>query len=55
VGNLPFVIGEEELRSHFETCGEVQNVRIVRDPKTFLGKGIAYVMMGSKEELKQAI
>ena len=31
------------------------NVRLVRDPKTFLGKGIGYVMFSTKEEMRAAI
>lgn len=44
VGNLPFVVSEEEVRQHFMKFGTIQNVRLVRDPKTFLGKGIGFVM-----------
>jgi nucleolar protein 12 len=43
VGNLPFVVEEEALRAHFDDCGEIDNVRIVRDPHVNLGKGIAFV------------
>lgn len=45
VGNLPFDVDEEELRKHFEGCGieGISFVRIVRDPKTSLGKGIGFV------------
>ena len=56
IGNLPFVCNEEDLRKHFANIsggGDVAsggqsndgilNVRVVRDPKTFIGKGIAYI------------
>ena len=43
VGNLPFSADEEELRSAFMDCGEVESVRIVRDPKTGVGKGFGFV------------
>lgn len=43
VGNLPFVASEEEVRTCFSKYGKIVNVRLVRDPKTFLGKGIGYV------------
>lgn len=55
IGNLPFIVREEELRAHFEECGEIKNVRVVRDPKTFLGKGIGYVQFATKEEMRAAI
>ncbi|KAJ1660719.1 Nucleolar protein 12 [Dispira simplex] len=43
VANIPFAIEEEKLWLHFETCGTVTNVRVVRDAKTGLGKGFGYV------------
>lgn len=50
IGNLPFQSNEEDLRKHFSylTVGEgnddgILNVRIIRDPETFIGKGIAYI------------
>jgi nucleolar protein 12 len=36
-------IEEETLRKHFESCGPVQSVRLIRDKKTNLGKGFGYV------------
>lgn len=55
VGNLPFIVKEEDLRYHFSECGEILNVRVVRDSKTFLGKGIGYVQFATKEEMRVAI
>ncbi len=43
VGNLKFDACEEDLWKLFEKCGQVTNVRIVRDSVTNLGKGFAYV------------
>lgn len=48
-------MSEEELREFFADCGEISNVRLVRDPKTFLGKGIGYVMYKTKEAMQKAI
>ena len=39
IGNMPFAIEDEVLRSKFEKCGEIDSVRIVRDKKTNAGKG----------------
>lgn len=55
IGNLPFVVSEEELRSQFTDCGKIENIRLVRDPKTHLGKGIGYVMFSTKEEMQTAL
>lgn len=43
VGNLDFEAQEESLWKHFLQCGKVESVRIVRDSKTNMGKGFAYV------------
>lgn len=55
IGNLPFVVSEEELRAQFTDCGKIENIRIVRDPKTHLGKGIGYVMFTDKEQMQKAL
>ena len=36
-------------------CGKIENVRLIRDPKTHLGKGIGYIMFSSKEEMQAAL
>lgn len=43
VGGLPFKVEDELLWEHFSQCGEVVSVRAIRDKKTQIGKGIAYV------------
>jgi nucleolar protein 12 len=55
IGNLPYVVGEEELREFFADCGEIENVRLIRDAKTFVGKGIGYVMYKTKEAMQEAL
>ena len=36
-------IEEERLRQHFNVCGAITNVRVIRDEKTGAGKGFGYV------------
>lgn len=55
IGNLPWVVNEEELRSHFEDAGKILNVRVIRDKETFIGKGIAYIQFASTEDMKMAL
>ena len=43
LGNLPFNVQEDELRKLLARCGEVENVRLVRDNATQHGKGFGYV------------
>ncbi|EWC45957.1 hypothetical protein DRE_04750 [Drechslerella stenobrocha 248] len=55
VGNLDFEAAEESLWRHFGTCGTVQNVRLVRDPKTNVGKGFAYVQFDDEICVEKAL
>ncbi|XP_076100181.1 uncharacterized protein LOC143069436 [Mytilus galloprovincialis] len=43
IGNMTYDITENEVWKHFEDCGEIENVRIIRDNKTGTGKGIGYI------------
>ena len=55
IGNLPWVVNEEELRAFFEDAGNILNVRVIRDKETFIGKGIAYIQFSTPEEMKKAV
>ncbi|OZJ04025.1 hypothetical protein BZG36_03759 [Bifiguratus adelaidae] len=55
IGNLAFDASEEQLWHFFKDCGEVENVRIVRDKKTNLGKGFAYVQFKSRDAITLAL
>jgi nucleolar protein 12 len=52
VGNLPFDIKDEEVYQKFcgssGSEGDVEAIRVVRDPDTSLGKGIAYVLFKTR-------
>ncbi|KAK9373976.1 uncharacterized protein V1513DRAFT_401883 [Lipomyces chichibuensis] len=43
IGNLDFEAEEEALWEHFGKAGQIEYVRIIRDSKTNVGKGFAYV------------
>lgn len=55
VGNLDFEEDEENLWNHFKSCGEIEYVRIIRDPKTNMGKGFAYVQFKELESVNKAL
>lgn len=55
VGNLPLDIKEEDVRSHFDSCGKIRNVRVIRDSKSGVGKGICYVTFKSKDSVGLAM
>ncbi|XP_053406198.1 uncharacterized protein LOC128559108 [Mercenaria mercenaria] len=55
VGNLPLDIEEEALRKHFDDCGEIENVRVVRDKKISLGKGFGFVTFKESDGVSFAL
>ena len=55
VGNLGFSTGEDEVREHFSKCGKIDNVRIVRDSQTGIGKGFCYVNFVNRDSVKMAL
>lgn len=55
VGNFGFENTEEDLWAHFKSCGSIEYVRIVRDSKTNLGKGFAYVQFIDSSSVNKAL
>jgi nucleolar protein 12 len=55
LGNLPFNVTDEEIWEEFKEFGDIDYVRVIRDPHTFQGKGIGYVCFKEKNSSKRAI
>ncbi|XP_060807013.1 RNA-binding protein 34 [Amyelois transitella] len=55
VGNLPFGLEDEAFRAKFESCGQIESVRIIRDKKTNAGKGFGYINFASKDGVELAL
>ena len=55
VGNLPFNLGEEDLKEIFEEYGEVSSVKIISDKFSGRSKGFGFVEMDSDDEANNAI
>lgn len=55
VGNLPFQAEEEELWNIFKSCGPISHIRIVRDGRTGMGKGFAYVNFKDADSVQLAL
>jgi RNA recognition motif-containing protein len=55
VGNLPYSVTEDELRTSFEAYGSVESVDIIRDRMTREPKGFAFVEMPDKSQAQSAI
>ncbi|GJS07585.1 RNA-binding protein 34 [Tanacetum coccineum] len=53
IGNLPFDVKDEELYQLFSSFNNLKDcieaIRVVRDPGTSMGKGIAYVLFTTRE------
>jgi RNA recognition motif-containing protein len=55
VGNVDFKIDEEKIRHFFGKFGEVEGVRMVRDPMTHQPKGFCFVRFTNKEGYLKAL
>jgi len=55
VGNLSYDSTEEELRSLFETYGQVDSVNIIKDKYSGRSRGFGFVEMPNDEEAAAAI
>jgi cold-inducible RNA-binding protein len=55
VGNLPFSMGETELRELFAQKGAVDSVTVMRDVETGRSRGFAFVEMANDAEALKAI
>ncbi|XP_064269880.1 RNA-binding protein 34 isoform X2 [Passer domesticus] len=55
LGNLPYDIRDDAVREHFQDCGDVLGVRVVRDRTTGLGKGFGYVLFQNTDAVHLAL
>ncbi len=54
-GNLPYSVGNEELRKAFEEFGAVESAEVIYERDTNRSKGFGFVEMLNDEEAKAAI
>jgi RNA recognition motif-containing protein len=55
VGNLPYSVTEENLKSIFSEFGAVDNASIVQDRESGRAKGFGFVEMPNNNEAENAI
>jgi len=55
VGNLPYAISEDDLRTAFADHGEVASVNIITDKFSGQSKGFGFVEMPNQAEAEEAI
>lgn len=55
VGNLPFSLGEEELKILFEDHGRVSSVLIIKHGRSGKSKGFGFIEMEQEEGAEAAV
>jgi nucleolar protein 12 len=55
LGNVKFNEQEDNIRRHFEKCGSITDVRLVRDTATGMGKGFGYVNFATTDAVEKAV
>ena len=55
LGNLHFSTKEDDVKKVFEKCGEILDVRLVRDSTTGIGKGFGYVNFATADAVELAM
>ena len=55
IGNLPFKITNEELKSYFSSAGEIKEVTHVRDRVSGRSNGCGFIEMSNSSEANIAI
>ncbi|NXM22558.1 RBM34 protein, partial [Ploceus nigricollis] len=55
LGNLSYDIRDDAVREHFQVCGDIVGVRVVRDRSTGLGKGFGYVLFENTDAVHLAL
>ena len=55
VGNVPYTITEDQLKSAFSEAGEVASVAIITDKMTGRPRGFAFVEMATEEGAQKAV
>ncbi|MDX1469610.1 MAG: RNA-binding protein [Acidimicrobiia bacterium] len=55
VGNLPFNVDNDELKSLFAEYGEVASANVITDRDSGRSRGFGFVEMDSKEAAEKAI
>ena len=55
VGNLPFSVNDDTLKSVFSEAGNVESAKVIIDRASGRSKGFGFVEMGSDDEAQAAI
>ncbi len=50
IGNLPYEVTEEDLKTNFSEVGKVHSVNIIKDKYTGLSRGFGFVEMETEKD-----
>lgn len=48
-------IDDNAIRKHFEQCGEIDSIRVIRDNQTGVGKGFGYINFKNNDSVALAL
>jgi len=55
IGNLPYEVTEEDLKTNFSEVGKIVSVTVIKDKYTGLSRGFGFVEMETEKEAEEAI
>jgi RNA recognition motif-containing protein len=55
VGNLSYEVTEEDLQNAFESFGQVESVKIIKDNYSSRSKGFGFIEMSNNADAQSAI
>lgn len=55
VGNLPYNVRDEDLKTHFEQAGAVESAQVVLDRDSGRSRGFGFVEMATDEDAQKAV
>jgi len=55
IGNLPFTMEEEELKTKLEEFGKVESIKIIKDRETGKSRGFGFASYETQAEAEKAI
>ena len=55
VGNLDYNVTEDEVKDFFQGCGDISEVKLIKDYETGRFKGFGFISFDSNESMQNAI
>ena len=55
LGNIPFTVSEDSIREFLGDCGQITDLRLIKDRETGQSKGFAFITFSTEDEMNNAI